>query len=77
MPNFPIVDAHVHLYDVERLNYGWLAGVPAINRTYGLADFDAARGAHFMRLSYCGVLADIEAAARVLVALNQGDAHGA
>jgi L-fuconolactonase len=43
MPNFPIVDAHVHLYDVERLSYGWLAGVPAINRTYGLEDFDAAR----------------------------------
>ena len=44
MPNFPIVDAHVHLYDVERLSYGWLTGVPAINRTYGLTDFDAARG---------------------------------
>jgi L-fuconolactonase len=44
MPNFPIVDAHVHLYDVERLSYGWLAGVPAINRTHGLADFDVARG---------------------------------
>ena len=44
MPNFPIVDAHVHLYDVERLSYGWLTGVPAINRTSGLTDFDAARG---------------------------------
>lgn len=43
MPSFPIVDAHVHLYDVERLNYGWLAGVPVLNRTYGLAEFDAAR----------------------------------
>jgi L-fuconolactonase len=44
MPDFPIVDAHVHLYDVERLSYGWLAGVPKIARTHGLADFDAARG---------------------------------
>ncbi|HUQ38243.1 MAG TPA: amidohydrolase family protein [Aestuariivirga sp.] len=44
MPKFPIVDAHVHLYDVKRLSYGWLAGVPKINRTYGLSDFDAARG---------------------------------
>jgi L-fuconolactonase len=44
MPNFPIVDAHVHLYDVKRLSYGWLASVPKINRTYGLADFDKARG---------------------------------
>ena len=45
MPNFPIVDAHVHLYDVQRLSYGWLAGVPKINRTYLLEDFDKARGA--------------------------------
>jgi len=44
MPDFPIVDAHVHLYDVERFSYGWLAGVPKINRSYGLGAFDAARG---------------------------------
>ena len=43
MPNFPIVDSHVHLYDVKRLNYSWLAGVPKINRTYLLEDFDKAR----------------------------------
>jgi L-fuconolactonase len=45
MPNFPIVDSHVHLYDVKRFSYGWLAGVPKINRTYLLEDFDKARGA--------------------------------
>jgi L-fuconolactonase len=44
VPDFPIVDAHVHLYDVSRLSYGWLAGVPKINRTYVLEDFDKARG---------------------------------
>jgi L-fuconolactonase len=44
MPEFPIVDSHVHLYDVKRLSYGWLAGVPKIDRTYLLEDFDAARG---------------------------------
>lgn len=44
MPDFPIVDSHVHLYDVEKLSYPWLANVPRINRSYGLADFDAARG---------------------------------
>lgn len=43
MPDFPIVDAHVHLYDVKRLKYGWLSNVPKINRTYLLADFDQAR----------------------------------
>lgn len=45
MPEFPIVDSHVHLYDVKRLSYGWLKGVPKINRTYGPADFHKARGA--------------------------------
>ena len=44
MPGFPIIDAHVHLYDIDRLSYGWLKGVPAINRTHLLADFDEARG---------------------------------
>jgi len=27
MPKFPIVDSHVHLYDIKRFSYGWLAGV--------------------------------------------------
>ena len=44
MPHFPIVDSHVHLYDVKRLSYGWLQGVPKINRTYVPADFHKARG---------------------------------
>ncbi len=44
MPNFPIVDSHVHLYDIDYLPYGWLDNVPQINRTYLLEDFDAARG---------------------------------
>src|SRR5579862_711424 len=44
MPDFPIVDSHVHLYDIARLRYGWLKNVPAINRTYLVKDFDAARG---------------------------------
>lgn len=44
MPGFPIVDSHVHLYDVDRLSYGWLKSVPKVNRTYGLEDFDRARG---------------------------------
>jgi L-fuconolactonase len=44
VPNFPIVDSHVHLYDVERFRYGWLAEVPKLNRTNLLEDFDQARG---------------------------------
>ncbi|HET6220656.1 MAG TPA: amidohydrolase family protein [Dongiaceae bacterium] len=44
MPDFPIIDSHVHLYDVMRLRYPWLKSVPKIDRTYLLADFDRARG---------------------------------
>lgn len=44
MPEFPIIDSHVHLYDVNRLSYAWLANVPKIDRSYDLDDFDAARG---------------------------------
>ncbi|MFT3988846.1 amidohydrolase family protein [Aestuariivirga sp.] len=43
MPDFPIIDSHVHLYDVKRLSYGWLSNVPKINRTYLVKDLDAAR----------------------------------
>jgi len=45
MPDFPIVDSHVHLYDTRRLSYPWLAGVPAIAESHLPADFDRARGA--------------------------------
>lgn len=44
MPDFPIIDSHVHLYDTARLSYPWLNGVRQINRTFLLPDFDAARG---------------------------------
>jgi L-fuconolactonase len=43
MPNFPIIDTHVHLYDVERFHYAWLESVPPINRTCLIRDFDRAR----------------------------------
>lgn len=42
MPDFPIVDSHVHLYDTARFSYPWLAGVPAIARSHLPADFDRA-----------------------------------
>src|SRR5450432_868826 len=44
MPNFAIVDSHVHLYDVNRFRYGWLDNVPQLKRTSLLEDFDRARG---------------------------------
>ncbi len=44
MPTFPIVDSHVHLFDVNYLQYDWLASAPKINKTHSLEDYDAARG---------------------------------
>jgi L-fuconolactonase len=40
LPDFPIIDAHVHLYDPSNLPYGWLAGVPPIDKAHLPADFD-------------------------------------
>lgn len=44
MPDFPIIDSHVHLYDVKRLRYGWMAGAPMLAATHEMPEFDAARG---------------------------------
>ncbi len=32
MPDFPIVDSHIHLVDPKRLSYGWTADAPSLNR---------------------------------------------
>ena len=44
MPDFPIVDSHVHLYDPSWLSYSWLQRAPKIDRRYDLSDFDRCRG---------------------------------
>jgi L-fuconolactonase len=38
MPDFPIIDAHVHLTDVKNLGYGWTKNAPVLNRTVLPAD---------------------------------------
>ena len=43
MPDFAIVDSHVHLYDPTWLRHSWLAKVPKINRRFDLSDFDRCR----------------------------------
>ena len=34
MPDFPIIDAHVHIYDTTRLNYPWLKDAPLLNKPH-------------------------------------------
>ncbi|MBM3852320.1 MAG: amidohydrolase [Verrucomicrobia bacterium] len=44
MPDFPLIDTHVHLWDPGRLGYPWLAEVPALNRPFLPADYRRACG---------------------------------
>jgi L-fuconolactonase len=39
---FPIVDAHVHFWNPARLNYPWLARLPALNRAFLPEDYSVA-----------------------------------
>jgi L-fuconolactonase len=42
MPDFPIIDAHVHLYDPAIVQYDWMQTVPQLNSSHLVADYDAA-----------------------------------
>ena len=41
MPDFPIIDSHVHLLDIKRFGYSWAAGMPALQRDFTLEDLMA------------------------------------
>lgn len=44
MPDYPIVDSHLHIWDTGRLRYPWLADLPKINPPHGIAELHAAAG---------------------------------
>ena len=44
MPHFPIVDTHLHIWDLGRLRYPWLAGVPMLNKNHLIDDYRRACG---------------------------------
>lgn len=44
MPDLPLIDTHVHLWDPAHLCYPWLAEVPALNRPHRIEDFRRACG---------------------------------
>jgi L-fuconolactonase len=39
LPNFPIIDSHVHIYDSDYLTYHWLRNVPRLNKPHLMTDF--------------------------------------
>jgi len=44
MPAFPIVDTHLHIWDLHRLRYPWLTNVPLLNRDHLIDDYRRACG---------------------------------
>jgi L-fuconolactonase len=39
---FPIVDTHVHLWDINHIDYPWLSDLPSLNKSHLLEDYDTA-----------------------------------
>lgn len=42
MEHFPIIDTHLHLWDIGKLNYPWLDNVPSIKKTLLIEDYQEA-----------------------------------
>ena len=39
MPDFPIIDTHLHIWDPQRLSYSWNKGSELLNRPYHVEDY--------------------------------------
>ena len=44
MPDFPIIDTHLHVWDPARLDYSWIKGNPLFDRPYHVEDYAADLG---------------------------------
>ena len=42
LETIPIIDAHLHLWDLSRLEYPWLNSVPSIQRNFLIEDYERA-----------------------------------
>jgi L-fuconolactonase len=56
VPDLPIVDSHIHLWDPRRFRMPWLDGNAQLNRPFGLSDFlEAADGLQMTGMVYVQV----------------------
>jgi L-fuconolactonase len=45
MPNFPIIDTHLHIWDMDRLSYSAFEGHPLFGKSYQIEDYQRDCGA--------------------------------
>ena len=44
MPSLPLVDTHLHIWNLDRLRYPWLASAPLLNKNHLIEDYRRACG---------------------------------
>ena len=73
--NLDIVDTHQHLWDLSRHRYSWCAGIPLLNRSYTMPDYQAAtadlRVTHSVHVEADVDETDLEAETHWLLSLAQ------